>query len=63
MVFAGGIAIENVGWKIWIWQLIASILVIPFIYFYCPEVSSYKYCLLLPCLSYIADYRKVARRD
>ncbi|KAH8805252.1 putative sugar transporter STL1 [Xylogone sp. PMI_703] len=39
MVFAGGIAIENVGWSIWIWQLVASVLVIPFIYFYCPETT------------------------
>jgi hypothetical protein len=51
MVFAGGIAIENVGWSIWIWQLVASILVIPFIYFYCPEVSQYKHHLLLLCLT------------
>jgi hypothetical protein len=60
MVFAGGIAIENVGWSIWIWQLVASVLVIPFIYFYCPEVGQPTYPLLLFRLPYIADYGEVA---
>ncbi|KAH8802565.1 putative sugar transporter STL1 [Xylogone sp. PMI_703] len=38
-VFAGGIAIENIGWKIWIWQLVACIVVIFFVYFMCPETG------------------------
>ncbi|KAG0645448.1 Sugar transporter STL1 [Hyphodiscus hymeniophilus] len=38
-VFAGGIAIERIGWKIWIWQLIACIAAIPFVYFMCPETG------------------------
>jgi len=38
-VFAGGIAIENIGWRIWIWQLVACIVAVFFIYFMCPETS------------------------
>jgi MFS family permease len=38
-VFAGGIAIERTGWKIWIWQVIACFGIIPFVYYMCPEVS------------------------
>jgi len=38
-VYAGGIAINTVGWKIWIWQLVACLAMIPFVYFMCPEVS------------------------
>jgi MFS family permease len=38
-VFAGGIAIERVGWKIWIWQLVACIAAVPFVWFMCPETS------------------------
>jgi MFS family permease len=38
-VFAGGIAVERVGWSIWIWQVVACFCMIPFVYFMCPEVS------------------------
>ncbi|KAK2754289.1 hypothetical protein FQN54_007169 [Arachnomyces sp. PD_36] len=38
-VFAGGIAIQNIGWKIWIWQLLSCIIAIPFVYFMCPETG------------------------
>ncbi|KAF2097821.1 putative sugar transporter STL1 [Rhizodiscina lignyota] len=38
-VFAGGIAVERVGWKIWIWQVVACAGIIPFVYFMCPETS------------------------
>lgn len=41
-MFAGGIAIEEVGSKIWIWQLLACALQVAFVYFMCPEV-----CFLL----------------
>lgn len=41
-VFAGGIALQNVGWKIWIWMLLSCAAAIPFVYFMCPEV-----CVLL----------------
>lgn len=37
-VFAGGIAITNTGWKIWIWQLLSCICSVIFAYFMCPEV-------------------------
>lgn len=46
-VFAGGIALENVGWKIWIWMLLSCAVAVPFVYFMCPEVSHFacgKYC-------------------
>jgi MFS family permease len=38
-VFAGGIAVERVGWSIWIWQVVACFCMIPFVYHMCPEVS------------------------
>jgi hypothetical protein len=38
-VFAGGIALQNVGWKIWLWMLFSCALAVPFIYFMCPETS------------------------
>jgi MFS family permease len=37
-VFAGGIAIQNIGWKIWIWQVLSCALAVVFVYFMCPEV-------------------------
>lgn len=37
-VFAGGIALQNVGWKIWLWMLLSCAVAIPFVYFMCPEV-------------------------
>jgi hypothetical protein len=40
-VFAGGIAIERIGWKIWIWQVVACFVVLFFVYFMCPEVSTH----------------------
>ncbi|KAL9948282.1 hypothetical protein ACHAQF_001816 [Verticillium nonalfalfae] len=38
-VFAGGIALQNVGWKIWIWMALSCFLAIFFVYFMCPETS------------------------
>ncbi|KAN0103238.1 putative sugar transporter STL1 [Hyaloscypha variabilis] len=38
-VFAGGIAITNIGWKIWIWQLLSCICAIIFPFFMCPETG------------------------
>ena len=38
-VFAGGIAIQNVGWKIWFWQLFSCVVALVFVYYMCPEVS------------------------
>jgi hypothetical protein len=37
-VFAGGIALANVGWKIWLWMLLSCAVAVPFSYFMCPEV-------------------------
>lgn len=37
-VFAGGIALQNVGWKIWIWMALSCFVAIFFVYFMCPEV-------------------------
>jgi hypothetical protein len=37
-VFAGGIALSNVGWKIWVWMLLSCAVAVPFSYFMCPEV-------------------------
>ena len=39
-VFAGGIALNNVGALIWIWMLLSCAIAVPFVYFMCPEVSS-----------------------
>lgn len=38
-VFAGGIALQNVGWKIWLWMLLSCAAAIPFVYFLCPETT------------------------
>ncbi|OQV10734.1 hypothetical protein CLAIMM_14692 isoform 3 [Cladophialophora immunda] len=38
-VFAGGIALQNVGWKIWIWMLLSCAIAVPFVYFMCPETT------------------------
>lgn len=38
-VFAGGISLEVVGWKIWIWMTLSCFLAIFFVFFLCPEVS------------------------
>lgn len=37
-VFAGGIALRNVGWKIWLWMALSCAAAVPFVYFMCPEV-------------------------
>jgi hypothetical protein len=39
-VFAGGIALQKVGWKIWIWMALSCFAAIFFVYFMCPEVCS-----------------------
>ncbi|KAH6682828.1 general substrate transporter [Halenospora varia] len=38
-VFAGGIALRNVGWKIWLWMALSCAAAVPFVYFMCPETS------------------------
>ncbi|KIW61331.1 hypothetical protein PV05_01463 [Exophiala xenobiotica] len=38
-VFAGGIALQNVGWKIWIWMLLSCAVAVPFVYYMCPETT------------------------
>ncbi|ETN37508.1 uncharacterized protein HMPREF1541_07130 [Cyphellophora europaea CBS 101466] len=38
-VFAGGVALERVGPKIWVWYLTFCFVSILFVYFYCPETS------------------------
>jgi hypothetical protein len=38
-VFAGGIALQNVGWKIWLWMLLSCAAAVPFVYFMCPETT------------------------
>ncbi|KAL2112381.1 hypothetical protein VUR80DRAFT_7736 [Thermomyces stellatus] len=38
-VFAGGIALQNVGWKIWIWMALSCFLAIFFVFFLCPETT------------------------
>jgi hypothetical protein len=38
-VFAGGIALEAVGWKIWIWMLVFNWLAMPFVWLMCPETG------------------------
>ncbi|KAI8662152.1 hypothetical protein LRP88_00323 [Fusarium phalaenopsidis] len=38
-VFAGGIALQNVGWKIWIWMTLSCFVAIFFVYFMCPETT------------------------
>ncbi|KAF5636946.1 sugar transporter STL1 [Fusarium sp. NRRL 25303] len=38
-VFAGGIALQNVGWKIWIWMALSCFAAIFFVYFMCPETT------------------------
>ncbi|KAH7371117.1 general substrate transporter [Pyrenochaeta sp. MPI-SDFR-AT-0127] len=38
-VFAGGIALQNVGWKIWIWMALSCAVAVVFVYFMCPETS------------------------
>ncbi|KAJ5869061.1 hypothetical protein N7455_004002 [Penicillium solitum] len=38
-VFGGGTAITNVGWKIYIWQLLSCATAVVFIYFMCPETN------------------------
>ncbi|RVX74849.1 hypothetical protein B0A52_01126 [Exophiala mesophila] len=38
-VFAGGIALQEVGWKIWLWMLLSCAAAVPFVYFLCPETT------------------------
>ncbi|RKK92413.1 hypothetical protein BFJ68_g2296 [Fusarium oxysporum] len=38
-VFAGGIALQKVGWKIWIWMALSCFAAIFFVYFMCPETT------------------------
>lgn len=38
-VFAGGIGLETVGARIWIWPLVFNVVAFVFVYFMCPDVS------------------------
>ncbi|KAJ5685521.1 Major facilitator superfamily domain general substrate transporter [Penicillium majusculum] len=38
-VFAGGIGLEKVGWKLWLWCLLSCAVAVPFVYFLCPETT------------------------
>jgi hypothetical protein len=38
-VFAGGIALQNIGWKIWLWMLLSCALAVVFVYYMCPETT------------------------
>lgn len=38
-VFAGGIALDTVGARIWIWPLVFNVIAFVFVYFMCPDVS------------------------
>lgn len=38
-VFAGGIGLEKVGWKLWLWCLLSCAVAVPFVYFMCPETT------------------------
>ncbi|ORY69024.1 general substrate transporter [Pseudomassariella vexata] len=38
-VFAGGIALQNVGWKIWLWMTLSCFFAVFFVYFMCPETT------------------------
>ena len=38
-VFAGGIALQEVSWAIWFWQLGSCALAVPFVYYLCPETA------------------------
>ncbi|KAJ6092307.1 hypothetical protein N7467_004276 [Penicillium canescens] len=38
-VFAGGIGLENVGWKLWLWCLLSCAVAVPFVYCMCPETT------------------------
>lgn len=41
-VFAGGIGLNNVGWKLWLWCLASCVVAIPFVWFMCPETTGKK---------------------
>lgn len=38
-VFGGGIALNTVGARIWIWPLVFDVIAVLFVYFMCPDVS------------------------
>lgn len=38
-VFAGGIGLQTVGWKMWLWYLLSCAAAVPFVYFFCPETT------------------------
>ena len=38
-VFAGGIALERIGWKIWLWMLLCNWVAMPFVWWLCPETT------------------------
>lgn len=39
VVFAGGVALNTVGWKIWLWMLLSCVATLAFVYFMCPEMT------------------------
>lgn len=39
VVFAGGVALNTVGWKIWLWMLLSCAATLAFVYFMCPETT------------------------
>lgn len=38
-VFAGGIGLHTVGWKMWIWCVLSCVVAAIFVYFMCPETT------------------------
>ncbi|KAJ5378274.1 uncharacterized protein N7496_005683 [Penicillium cataractarum] len=38
-VFAGGIGLQTVGWKMWIWCVLSCAVAVVFVYFMCPETT------------------------
>lgn len=38
-VFAGGIGLHTVGWKMWLWCLLSCAVAVVFVYFMCPETT------------------------
>lgn len=38
-MFAGGIGLQTVGWKLWLWCFLSCAVAVPFVYFLCPETT------------------------
>ena len=39
MVFGGGIAVQRVGYEIWLWELLSCVVTCIFVWFWCPETA------------------------